>query len=403
MKRLLLLALVAPALLLDACASDPGTNPVANQTPAPAPTTGDQQQPPTANNTPGNQQQPSTETPAPAAPEVLYAFVGSGDGKLRTYKVDEKTGAWTAAKEVSTGSNPWFVAFDPPHSRVVAIDEVTATVQSFKFDAATGALTLINTKPSGGAGPTHVAIDATGKWVTVTNFGEGNVTIRAMDSSGVLGEPTDTKGSLDGAHWAGIDPLGLDVYVAAVDKNWIAQFRLDPTNGKLINNGWGDPPPNAGPRHVTLHPNHKWVYSINEYANSVSAYYFDPNFAGKMWPIDNFSALPDNQSADGVTGAEIVMHPNGKWLYASTRGYNSVASFEIDQDTGRLTRVANTDTGASAPRSFAIDPEGTLLFAGNQDADQVVGFKIDSAGKLVSMGKTVDVAKPNFVGLAKFH
>ena len=112
--------------------------------------------------------------------------------------------------------------------------------------------------------------------------------------------------------------------------------------------------------------------------------------------------VPAGQSAAGVSGAEIFVHPTGKHVYASTRIYNSIAHFSVNLVDGTLTRIANTPTGGNRPRSFGMDPEGTLLFAANQNVDEVVGFKIDATtGTLSSLGKTVDVPGPVFIGLAR--
>jgi 6-phosphogluconolactonase len=139
---------------------------------------------------------------------------------------------------------------------------------------------------------------------------------------------------------------------------------------------------------------------INELAITVTTFDFDKT-SGKLTAKQTVSALPPGQSTSGVSGAEIVVHPTGKHVYASTRGYNSIVHLDVNAANGTLTRVANAPTGGNQPRSFGIDPEGTLLFAGNQSVDEVVGFRIGPAGTLTSLGKAVDVVDPTFVGLAR--
>lgn len=333
----------------------------------------------------------------PKAP--LFAFVGSGDGKIRVYAVDEGTGAWSLRKESNGGSNPSFLAFDPPRRRVVSVDEVSGgLVRSFSFDAASGGLTEIDTAPSGGGGPTHVSFDPTGRFVFVANYGGGNMSVVPIDDGGTFGA-TDTRTSGANSHWAGTDPAGTHVFVPALGANVVAQYAFD--GGALVANGTATLPAGAGPRHLAFHPSAKWAYTINELA--VTATTFDYAAAtGTLTAKDTISALPTGQATGGVSGAEIVAHPSGKFVYASTRGFDAIAHFSVDAADGRLTLVANAPTGAKRPRSFGIDPEGTLLFAGNADAGHVVGFRIDpTSGALTSLGKTVDVASPTFVGLTR--
>jgi 6-phosphogluconolactonase len=338
-----------------------------------------------------------------AAQGKPFAFVGSSDGKIRTYGVDRATGAFAPAKETSAGSNPSFLAFDPSRRRVVAVDEVggAGLVRSFAFDPATGALSEIGSRPAGGAGTTHVSLDPTGKWVFVANYTAGTASILPIDANGALGAATDTKSSGAMSHWAGTNPSGTHVFVPALGANVVAQYTLNAATGKLTDNGTASPPANAGPRHLAFHPSEKWAYLINETAITVTTFDFDKT-TGKLTPKQTVSALPAGQSTAGVSGAEIFVHPSGKHVYASTRVFDSIAHFTIDAGTGTLTLVANAPTGANRPRSFGMDPEGTLLYAANQDANQVVGFKIDPAtGALTSIGKTIDVPSPAFVGLVR--
>jgi 6-phosphogluconolactonase len=345
---------------------------------------------------------PSGEAGSDAGPRgALFAFVGSGDGKIRSYVVDEETGAWTFKTESSAGQDPSFLAFDPSHRRVVAVDEGAGMVRSFAFDPTTGALAELSSKPAGGAGSTHLSIDPSGTWVTVANYTGGNMSIFPIDEAGTLGDASDTKPSGDKSHWAGSNPSGTHVFVPALGKDVVAQYTLSSTTGKLTDNGAAPLPAGAGPRHLTFHPSEAWAYTINELANTVTTFTFDKS-SGKLTAKQTLSALPPGQSTEGVTSAAIALHPSGKHLYASTRGYNAIAHFTVDASDGTLTYVASAGTGADQPRSFAMAPDGTLLYAGNQSADHVVGFRVSPAsGALTPLGKTVDVTRPTYVGLAR--
>ncbi len=331
----------------------------------------------------------------------LFAFVGSSDGKIRSYRVDS-AGTWTPAKESNAGTNPSFLAFDPSRRRVVAVDESGGgLVRSFAFDPGTGAVTEVNNKPAGGTGSTHLSFDPTGKWVMVANYNGGNMSILPIDAAGTLGNAADTKASGAMSHWAGTNPSGTHVFVPALGANVVAQYKLTGATGALVDNGTAALPVGAGPRHLAFHASEKWAYVINETAITITTFDFDKT-TGKLTAKQTISALPPAQPTAGVSGAEIFVHPSGKHVYASTRGFNSVVQLSIDAADGTLTRIAHVDTGGNRPRSFGMDPEGTLLFAGNEAVNQVVGYTIDaSTGALTPLGKTVDVTGPTFVGLAR--
>ncbi|MDB4944109.1 MAG: 6-phosphogluconolactonase [Labilithrix sp.] len=335
----------------------------------------------------------------PAGP--VHAFVGSSDGKIRTYLVDDATGGWTLRKESAAGQNPSFLAFDPARRRVVAVDENASLVRGFAFDPATGALTPTNTQPSGGAGPAHVSLDPTGAFVMVANYTGGTMAVFPIDPSGAIGAASDTRASGAMSHYAATDPSGDAVFVPALGANHVAQYRLDRTTGKLTDNGTAAPPAGSGPRHLSFHPGGKWAYLVNETASTVTTFDHDKATA-RLTAKQTISALAPGQPTAGVSGAEIFVHPNGKLVYASTRGFDAIALFTIDPGTGMLTRVSSTPTGNKRPRSFGIDPDGTRLYAGNQDANEVVGFAIDpTTGALTSLGKTASVNGPAFVGLIR--
>lgn len=332
----------------------------------------------------------------------LWGYVGSSDGKVRAFTVDETTGLWTLKTTSNAGTNPSFVAFDVPKSRAVAVDEITGgMVRAFAVDFATGAFTETNAKPSGGAGPTHVSLDPTGAWVFVANYTGNNMSVFPLNAQGLLGDASDTKASGNKSHWAGTNPAGTHAFVPALGANAVAQYAFNAQTGKLTANGTVSPPANAGPRHLAFHPSSKWAYLINETAITVTALDFDAA-SGKLTPKQTLSALPPGQATQGVSGAEIFVHPGGKHVYASTRGYNAIAHFTVNDATGALTFVASVETGAPRPRSFGIDPEGAWLFAGNQDQDQVVGFRIDpGTGALGPVGVVANTKGPTFVGVLR--
>lgn len=338
---------------------------------------------------------PPSTVPAPAPSSApageLLAFTGSGDGKIRVYAVDD-AGAWTLRRASEAGEDPSFLAIDAAHRRVIAIDERASRVRSFSLDAAGGLLEL-GSQPSGGSGPAHVSIDRDGRNAFVASYGGGTVAVFPIGADGSLGPASDQAASGAKSHWAGLDPSGTHLFVPALGVDAIRQYVL--SNGKLTANGAAAVADGAGPRHLVFALDGRWAWSIDELAVTVTT--FDVA-NGQLTAKASVSALPDGVGA--ATGAEIAIHPNGKVLYASTRGFDSIAVFTIEAD-GTVTRRTNVETGAPRPRSFALDPAGTRLYAGNESSDEVVSFPLDERGDLGARTRTTEVPAPKFVGLAR--
>jgi len=187
-------------------------------------------------------------------------------------------------------------------------------------------------------------------------------------------------------HFAFSPDLGLDK---------ILIYKYDAAKGTITAN---DPPyatvaPGSGPRHLSFHPNGRWAYVINEILSTVTAFHYDSK-KGALTEFQTVSTLPADFTGESST-AEIEVSPNGKFLYGSNRGHNSIAIFSIDPASGKLTLIGHQSTQGKTPRNFAIDPTGTYLLAANQDSDNVVVFRMDSeTGKLTPTGNEIQVSMP---------
>jgi 6-phosphogluconolactonase len=154
--------------------------------------------------------------------------------------------------------------------------------------------------------------------------------------------------------------------------------------------------PGAGPRHIAFHPNGKWLYVINELDSTVTALGYDSK-AGTLKLIETVSTLPAGTKVENITG-EIAVHPNGKFLYGSNRGHDTMAIFEIDPKTGRLTSIGHHPAGGRTPRNFNIDPSGKFLLSANMDSDSITVHQIDPAtGKLSRMAPEIKVLQPQCI------
>jgi 6-phosphogluconolactonase len=151
--------------------------------------------------------------------------------------------------------------------------------------------------------------------------------------------------------------------------------------------------PGAGPRHIAFHPNGKWAYVINELDSTINALGYDSK-TGILRLMDTLSTLPVDAKEENITG-EVVIHPNGKFLYGSNRGHDSIAVFGIDQTTGRLNSLGHCPAGGRSPRNFNIDPSGRFLLSANLDSDSITVLQIDPvSGKLSRTAHEIKVPQP---------
>jgi 6-phosphogluconolactonase len=279
-------------------------------------------------------------------------------------------------------------------------------VSVYEIKPHTGQLKFLNSAPVGGTDTSYVSLDQTGHYVLVASYSGGNIAIFAIKPDGSLGGRTafvqDTGHSVNPqrqtrayAHSIITDPSNRFVLVADLGVDKVFVYRFNENGGALTPN---DPPcvdltPGSGPRHVKFHPNGRWVYVISEIASTVTAFNWDST-NGTLAGFQTVSTLPADFK--GVnTSAEIVVHPNGKFLYASNRGDNSLAVFAIDQSTGKLTPIEHVPSGGNMPRNFAFDPTGKWIICSNHDSDVAVVFRVDeNTGKLTQTGQPVSVPNP---------
>ena len=151
--------------------------------------------------------------------------------------------------------------------------------------------------------------------------------------------------------------------------------------------------PGAGPRHVAFHPSGKWLYSLNELDSTISVLAFDAT-AGSLELVENLTTLPDGFEG-GNTTAEVVLHPSGKYLFASNRGHESTVVFHVDNKTGKLNRIEHESTGGKHPRFIGIAPAGKWFVAANMNTSNIVSFRFDAeTGDLKPSGFELKVNRP---------
>jgi len=198
------------------------------------------------------------------------------------------------------------------------------------------------------------------------------------------------------AHQCPFDPSGRWIAVndLGLDRTYV--YRLDAASGKLVAN---DPPyvqyaRGRGPRHITFHPSNRFAYVVNELSSELTALTWNPD-TGVFSEIQCESTLPPSWTGRKWS-AQVVVHPSGRWVYASNRGSggpsDDIAIFAIDQQSGRISLAGHAETLGQVARNFNIDPSGRWLICVNQDSDNAVVFSVDqTTGLLTATGQQVNV------------
>jgi 6-phosphogluconolactonase len=321
---------------------------------------------------------------------------------------------WDAAAKtfVSLGlqaevASPSFVAVSPSHKFLYAITERaarrdgTGSVSSYAIDPASGALKPINRVPAHGNTSAHLVVDATGKWLLVANYGSGSVVSFALNADGSVGAEADFKqhsGSSVNAHRqmgphpheVVMSPDNRFVLVPDLGLDKVFVYGLDTATGKLTLAGTTDTRPGFGPRHMLFGKGGKFVYVLGEMASAVATMSYDKK-TGKLTLVENIDTIPPQLTTEN-NSAELALSGDGKFLYATNRGHDSVTVFKVNAANGRLTLVQNIPTQGKIPRGMAIDPDGTHLLTGNQNSDTITIFDRDTrTGKLTFASQMTDI------------
>ena len=185
----------------------------------------------------------------------------------------------------------------------------------------------------------------------------------------------------------GLEPEGLQhqLHVFGDEHDFACFILLFQYKGQLVA---------SCPRHLWFHPNRKWAYINTEYTSTIIGANYDEE-AGTLAPFQVVSSLPDTYFDVKTMTSELVVHPNGKWLYISNRRHNSLGAFSIDQENGRMTPINWVNCGGKKPRFFAVEPGGQYLFNGNQSSDTITVFRINpETGALEDTKKVIDTPTP---------
>jgi 6-phosphogluconolactonase len=349
----------------------------------------------------------------------MFVYVGTysrnGSKGIYVYDFDLSSGHLAFTGHTTDVPNPTFLALHPTGGFLYAVNEVGEMngepgggISSFAIDEETGALTLLNQQSTRGGGPCHVSVDATGRLAVVANYGGGSIAALPIEGDGSLSEASSffqhVGSSINAkrqekphAHSVTFNPAGDVVLAADLGLDRLKAYRVNDNSSALVPQESADTTihPGAGPRHMAWHPTLNFAYIINELDCTISTLAHDAE-KNSLSEWHSVPTLPESFSGNN-TCADIHIEPQGRFLYGSNRGHDSIAIFSIDgsQHLGRLTPIGHESTQGSNPRNFVISPDGKYLLAANQDSHNIVVFRIDAeTGMIAPTGQSVEVPSP---------
>lgn len=340
-----------------------------------------------------------------------------------TYTSGESVGIYLYRFNVVEGSlrrdgvtggvnNPSYLTLDRARRLLYAVEETeefegekSGAVSAFALDGREGRPRFVNRQASKGGAPCYITADSTGRFVLVANYVGGNVAVLPVSKSG-LGKATDVEQDAGSgpnrerqegphAHCVVLDPSNRHAYACDLGTDKVMIYNFDARRGTLTPNArpFVSLKPGAGPRHLTFERAGRRVYVLNELDSTVTAF-ARTRVTGALRELKTYPMLPADFNGEN-TGADIHLTPDGRFLYCSNRGHDSIALFRVNARTGLLTPAGHTPTGGKTPRNFAVDPSGRFLLVANQKSDSIVTFRIDrKTGALEATGHTAQVPSP---------
>ncbi|WP_353114832.1 lactonase family protein [Microbacterium sp.] len=312
-------------------------------------------------------------------------------------------------------SNPTWIEID--HGRGVlwtclgpAAPDGECRIEAHRIDPDSGTLTALSSIGIGPGSPAQITVSPDGHHLVVANYGSGEFTVHHIDSDGRVLERTavvrnegsgpHVRQDCPHPHAVAFTPDGRFLVTADLGCDLVQSFVLD-DDGSLRETGRASTRLGSGPRHVAFSSDSRVLYVIGELDGDITAFRFDPDTGAIGEIVQMIATAPEGHSGP-QSAAEIALHPSGRFLYASNRGSQTIATYRVDSGSGRLSLIGHESRGIAGPTSFAIAPAGDVFWAASSDADLLVRFRIDGAtGKLEPLGKPVPLRAANVVAFSK--
>ena len=343
----------------------------------------------------------------------ILLFVGSYTHEspvgIHVYDASDPSGHLVELSRFDGVEHPSFLATHPSGDVLYAVSETAGpeggSIVAFRVDPLDGSLQVLDRVPSHGAAPCHVSVDPAGRYVYVANYLSGTIAVYAIEQSGRFGALVAThqhSGSGPSARQEGPHahcivpgPVGDSVYAVDLGTDRVSQYLHDvqptgegfPLDAELVIDA------GAGPRHLAFHPEQPAGFLVCELDSTITLLGLDPT-SGRLSRLGLHSTLPDDFQGESIV-AEVRVHPNGRFVYVSNRGHDSIAVFGFSGPGDPLEPLGHVPSGGQTPRNFAVHPSGRALLVANQDSNTIVAFEIDpQTGVPCQLDTTYSVSEP---------
>ena len=343
---------------------------------------------------------------------MSYAYVGCRTTKERnargqgivTYRIDDVTGDWEKLQVLKTEEeNPSYQCFDTTKNFLYSVHGDKTSISAYRI-LEDGTLEALNTVDIGGRNPVYIEVDNTNQFIVVATLQGGAVYSVRRNADGSIGEtvckadvPGKKEGSISFPHMCNWDRTGNYLFVPAQGRiQGYAEtnvFRFDHETGQLALTDCVRTRDGYEPRHMAIHPNNRYAYILNELGNTISFMLFDKN-EGKLTQRQIIDMLPETYTGN-AEGGGIAISPDGKCVVASSRTFNQVMTFLVDQNTGFLKKAASYSSIGKMPRFMGFNHDYSRVYLANETTDNIVEMKLDSnTGIMEYTGRIIETGSP---------
>lgn len=336
---------------------------------------------------------------------LVVSCLAEEDG-IFVFRIADAEGRLELVKENRVAKQPFYFDIHPNGQFLYSIHDPAGErlISAMTFDRESGTLELINQQSTQGDYPCYVEVDPSGRAVVAANYNGGSVISYPIDASGALGEagtfiqhtgssigPRQTEAH---AHCFKVSADGRFAFAADLGMDKVMIYALDAASGTLTpgEQPWVRVAPGGGPRHFTIAPNNQHAYVINEIGNTVTAFDYDAE-RGLLLEQESVTTIPEDYEGTTHT-ADLCLTPDGRFLYGSNRGHDSIAMYRVDTDSGALTPIGIEMCSGPSAQNLTMSADGKLLFVAQSTSGRISSYKIDQASGVLLLGSETDVPQP---------
>ena len=347
--------------------------------------------------------------------DVFFGTGGRGAEGIYHATFNPDNGKFSPARLAAKIGSPGFLTLHPNGKILYSVGRWEGGTGAVGYQVDGGELKEFTRMACPDGGGCHIAVHPSGKFLLTAQYGGGSVDLFPLDSSGKLGEPSVTEhegGSKvverrqesPHPHWTGFSPDGKYALVPDLGLDQIVIYKVDASKPAINPHGIGQSVPGGGPRHMRFSMDGKFIYLLNELTLSVTTFAWDAaKGTAKTLTTEPALSEQDKESETFNSSAEILVHPNGRFVYSSNRGHDSVSVYRANPKSGKLKVVQVQPVRGAFPRNVNLTPDASWLLAAGADSNTVAAHRVDpKTGKLLyQRGSIVNVPSPICILFAK--